>query len=147
MAPIVVLDGLRRGSAGCAVRRDISRAFARTGVKDSVYLVHRSHSVTGNVRSGKVRQYTIFHWLLKKVAAMQSILRLAYFAGHLVKVCNWFSIRGRSLILLCYEKTNMARQFLDGETFLVIQKLSMKTYQNNSPVYAPSEFRGKKPLF
>ena len=25
-----------------------------------------SHSVTGNVRSGKVRQYTIFHWLLKK---------------------------------------------------------------------------------
>ena len=29
-------------------------------------LVPRSHSVTGNVRSGKVRQYTIFHWLLKK---------------------------------------------------------------------------------
>ena len=28
-------------------------------------LVPRSHSVTGNVRSGKVRQYTIFHWLLK----------------------------------------------------------------------------------
>ena len=29
-------------------------------------LVPRSHSVTGNVRSGKVRQYTVFHWLLKK---------------------------------------------------------------------------------
>ena len=29
-------------------------------------LVPRSHSVTGNVRSGKVRQYTHFHWLLKK---------------------------------------------------------------------------------
>ena len=29
-------------------------------------LVPRSHSVTGNVRSDKVRQYTIFHWLLKK---------------------------------------------------------------------------------
>ena len=29
-------------------------------------LVARSHSVTGNVRSGKVRQYTIFHWPLKK---------------------------------------------------------------------------------
>ena len=29
-------------------------------------LVPRSHSVTGNVRSGKVRQYTIFHWPLKK---------------------------------------------------------------------------------
>ena len=29
-------------------------------------LVPRSHSVTGNVRSGKVRQYTLFHWLLKK---------------------------------------------------------------------------------
>ena len=31
-----------------------------------VNLVPRSHSVTGNVRSGKVRQYTIFHWPLKK---------------------------------------------------------------------------------
>ena len=29
-------------------------------------LVPRSHSVTGNVRSGKVRQYTISYWLLKK---------------------------------------------------------------------------------
>ena len=29
-------------------------------------LVPRSHSVTGNVRSGKVRQYTIFHWPVKK---------------------------------------------------------------------------------
>ena len=29
-------------------------------------LVPRSHSVTGNVRSGKVRQYAIFHWPLKK---------------------------------------------------------------------------------
>ena len=29
-------------------------------------LVPRSHSVTGNVRSGKVRQYTNFHWPLKK---------------------------------------------------------------------------------
>ena len=29
-------------------------------------LVPRSHSVTGNVRSGKVRQYTIFHWPLEK---------------------------------------------------------------------------------
>ena len=29
-------------------------------------LVPRSHSVTGNVRSGKFRQYTIFHWPLKK---------------------------------------------------------------------------------
>ena len=29
-------------------------------------LVPRSHSVTGNVRSGKVRQYTIFQWPLKK---------------------------------------------------------------------------------
>ena len=32
----------------------------------AVNLVPRSHSVTGNVRSGKVRQYTIFHWPLKK---------------------------------------------------------------------------------
>ena len=29
-------------------------------------LVPRSHSVTGNVRSAKVRQCTIFHWPLKK---------------------------------------------------------------------------------
>ena len=31
-----------------------------------VNLVPRSHSVTGNVRSGKVRQYTLFYWLLIK---------------------------------------------------------------------------------
>ena len=31
-----------------------------------VNLVPRSHSVTENVRPGKVRQYTIFHWPLKK---------------------------------------------------------------------------------
>ena len=35
-------------------------------LKVFVNLVPRSHSVAGNVRSGKVRQYTIFHWLLKK---------------------------------------------------------------------------------
>ena len=29
-------------------------------------LVPRSHSVTGNVRAGKVREYTIFHRPLKK---------------------------------------------------------------------------------
>ena len=32
----------------------------------TINLVPRSHSVTGNVRSGKVRQYTIFRWPLKK---------------------------------------------------------------------------------
>ena len=35
-------------------------------IMDPHNLVLRSHSVTGNVRSGKVRQYTIFHWPLKK---------------------------------------------------------------------------------
>ena len=35
-------------------------------IKQVNNLVPRSHSVTGNVRSGKVRQYTIFHWPLKK---------------------------------------------------------------------------------
>ena len=35
-------------------------------VEAALNLVPRSHSVTGNVRSGKVRQYTIFHWPLKK---------------------------------------------------------------------------------
>ena len=34
--------------------------------KANTNLVPRSHSVNGNVRSGKVRQYTLFHWLLKK---------------------------------------------------------------------------------
>ena len=32
---------------------------------EALNLVPRSHSVTGNVRSGKVRQYIIFYWLLK----------------------------------------------------------------------------------
>ena len=43
--------------------------FGETGgkrVKLQSNLLPRSHSVTGNVRSGKVRQYTIFHWPLKK---------------------------------------------------------------------------------
>ena len=35
-------------------------------VQANLNLVPSSHSVTGNVRSGKVRQYTIFHWPLKK---------------------------------------------------------------------------------
>ena len=35
-------------------------------VKSDNNLVPRSHSVTRNVISGKVRQYTIFHWPLKK---------------------------------------------------------------------------------
>ena len=60
--------------------------FQHGGCREFTNLVPRSHSVTGNVRSGEVRQYTIFHWLLKKVAAIQSTLRLAYFAEHLVKV-------------------------------------------------------------
>ena len=45
------------------------------GVTIVVNLVPRSHSVTGNVRSGKVRQYTIFYWLLKrKVVTINSAL-------------------------------------------------------------------------
>ena len=37
-----------------------------TYMQMTLNLVPRSHSVTGNVRSGKVRQYIIFHWPLKK---------------------------------------------------------------------------------
>ena len=48
--------------------------FQTNDKKSEANLVTRSQSVTGNVRSGKVRQYTIFHWPLKKVAAMQSTL-------------------------------------------------------------------------
>ena len=41
-----------------------------------INLVPKSHSVTGNVRSGKVRQYTIFHWLLKKGNAIYAPIGL-----------------------------------------------------------------------
>ena len=40
--------------------------FQTNDNKSEANLVPRSQSVTGNVRSGKVRQYTIFHWPLKK---------------------------------------------------------------------------------
>ena len=48
---------------GCGIL--LSGDFNRL-IKCIINLEPRSHSVTGNVRSGKVRQYTIFHWPLKK---------------------------------------------------------------------------------
>ena len=52
-------------------REEIQKHYRSKGKRHptntiSINLVPRSHSVTGNVRSGKVRQYTIFHWLLMK---------------------------------------------------------------------------------
>ena len=46
-----------------------------------VNLVPRSHSVTGNVRSGKVRHYTIFHWPLKKGCGNAIYARIGLFRG------------------------------------------------------------------
>ena len=46
-------------------------------------LVPRSHSVTRNVRSGKVRQYTIFHWLLKKGCGNAIYAQVGLFRGAL----------------------------------------------------------------
>ena len=57
-------------------------------------LVPRSHSVTGNVRSGKVRQYTLFHWLLKKrlrQCNLRSDLLISWSTS--VKVKRRFSFR------------------------------------------------------
>ena len=48
-------------------------------------LVPRSHSVTGNVRSGKVRQYTIFHWLLKKGCGNAIYAPIGLFRGALFR--------------------------------------------------------------
>ena len=46
-------------------------------------LVPRSHSVTGNVRSGKVRQYAIFHWPLKKRCGNAIYAPIGLFRGAL----------------------------------------------------------------
>ena len=46
-------------------------------------LVPSSHSVTGNVRSGKVRQYTIFHWLLQKGCGNAIYAPIGLFLGAL----------------------------------------------------------------
>ena len=46
-----------------------------------VNLVPRSHSVTGNVRSGKVRQYTIFHCPLKKGCSNAIYAPIGLFRG------------------------------------------------------------------
>ena len=47
-------------------------------------LVPRSHSLTGNVRSGQVRQYTIFHWPLKKGCGIAIYAPIGLFRG----ACN-----------------------------------------------------------
>ena len=49
----------------------------------TINLVPRSHSVTGNVRSGKVRQYTIFHWPLKKGCGNAIYVPIGLFRGAL----------------------------------------------------------------
>ena len=49
----------------------------------SANLVPRSHSVTGNVRSGKVRQYTILHWPLKNGCANGIYAPIGLFCGAL----------------------------------------------------------------
>ena len=51
-----------------------------------INLVPRSHSVTGNVRSGKVRQYTIFHWPPKKGCGNAIYAPIGLFRGHVMKV-------------------------------------------------------------
>ena len=50
-------------------------------VKVRANLVPRSHSVTGNVRSGKVREYTIFHWPLKKGSGNAIYAPIGLFRG------------------------------------------------------------------
>ena len=55
----------------------------REGLIEDTNLVPRSHSVTGNVRSGKVRKYTIFHWLLKKGCGNAIYAPIGLFPGAL----------------------------------------------------------------
>ena len=43
----------------------------------------RAELITGNVRSGKVRQYTIFHWLLKKGCGNAIYAPIGLFRGAL----------------------------------------------------------------
>ena len=46
-----------------------------------INLAPRSYSVTGNVRSGKVRPYTIFHWPLKKGCGNATYAPIGLFRG------------------------------------------------------------------
>ena len=52
-------------------------------INNCINLVPRSHSVTGDVRSGKVRQYTIFHWPLKKGCGNAIYAPIGLFRGAL----------------------------------------------------------------
>ena len=54
--------------------------------KVNTNLVPRSHSVNGNVRSGKVRHYTLFHWLLKKGCGNAIYALICLFRGTLASV-------------------------------------------------------------
>ena len=69
---------------------DKEENWVRRGLKKAVWErvegpnpVPRSHSVTGNVRSGKVGQYTIFHWLLKKGCGNAIYAPIGLFRGTL----------------------------------------------------------------
>ena len=61
---------------------------------DMSNLVPRSHSVTGNVRSGKVRQYTIFHWLINKGCGNAIYAPIGLFRGALSEEQKFGFING-----------------------------------------------------
>ena len=71
--------------------------------KVKINLEPRSHSVTGNVRSGKVRQYTIFHWPLKKGCGNAIYAPIGLFCGS----CN----EGLVLLMCCFEEIPVVRSF------------------------------------
>ena len=62
------------------LRNRVWSDFAQMG---SDNLVPKSHSVTSNVRCGKVREYTIFHWLLKKGCGNAIYAPIGLFRGAL----------------------------------------------------------------
>ena len=83
-------------------------------------LVPKSHSVTGNVRSGKVRQYTIFHWLLKKGCGNAIYAPIGLFRGALSEGLVFASsCAALNKCQLCGGKSF----FSDGGTALQLRKI------------------------
>ena len=103
-------------------------------------LVPRSHSVTGNVRSGKVRQYNIFHRLLKKGCDNAIYAPI----GLLMKV--WFS-QAHVLFWINVSCAEESFVFSNARKALQLRKIILKICDvcvngtNESPTYPATRIK------
>ena len=107
-------------------------------------LVPKSHSVTGNVRSGKVQQYTIFHWLLKKGCGNAIYAPIGLFRGALSEGLVFAS---SCAVLNKCQLCGGKFFFSNGGTALQLRKIILKICDvcvngtNESPTYPATRIK------